>query len=244
MGSKFSSSSDGAMAAIPAMHFVRQANRQLPPFADGLAKCVFAAGCFWGTEKRFWRMPGVYSTSVGYIAGDTKDPSYEQVCSGRSGHTEACQVVYDPEQISIVDLLRMHWECHDPTQGNRQGNDSGTQYRSGVYPDTPEQHKIAAASKVAYEKLLGRPITTEMGEPGQHPYYYAEEYHQQYLAKPGARPYCSAQPTGAPLPPYPEWAPAGMEAHAPKLGDEYWSKYAPAVEPILRAQNQPVDSKM
>ncbi len=152
----------------------------------------------------FWRVPGVHSTSTGYIAGGVEHPTYEEVCTGRSGHAECVRVAYDPSVISFADLLAMHWTCHDPTQGNRQGNDCGTQYRSGIYCSTESQLKTARASAETYGRALrdaGKTsaITTEIKGPGD-AFYFAEDYHQQYLAKPGSRPYCSAEPTGVAMP--------------------------------------------
>lgn len=217
-----------------------------PPFGPELNVAIFATGCFWGTEKGFWRLPGVSATSVGYIGGYTENPTYEEVCSTRTGHTEAVQVVYDQSKISYVDLLRLFWQSHDPTQGNGQGNDRGTQYRSGVYPTTPEQRVLAEASKAAYEKALraaGRGktdmITTEIKE-GQR-YYYAEDYHQQYLAKPGGRQYCSAQPTEVPLPPFAEWAPPDLaEKFAPKLPDAFWEVHGPKPHCTIAGPNSQI----
>merc|ERR1712048_248207 len=165
----------------------------------GFKVMVFANGCFWGSEKGVWRLPGggIYSTAVGYAGGFTPNPTYEEACSERTGHTEAVQVVYDPSKISLVDILRWFWESHDPTSGMRQGNDQGTQYRSGLYYFDDEQRQIFEASKAAYEKKLGDlggvgrgrgKISTEIlpASDFEVPFYYAEDYHQQYLAKPGA----------------------------------------------------------
>ena len=213
------------------------------PFPDNLESCVFATGCFWGTEKMFWRVPGVYSTSVGYVGGYTQNPTYEEVCSGRTGHTEAVQVAWDPKVISFADLLAMHWTCHDPTQGMRQGNDSGTQYRSGIYCATAKQLEVAKASAETYSKELeaaGKPseITTEMRGPGENcAYYFAEDYHQQYLAKPGARPYCSAQPTGVPVPE------EFLKANDAKLSPAYWKKYGPRPGCTIQVSNDPVPAE-
>ena len=169
---------------VPPLHFVNGA-RIVPPFPPGLELAEFALGCFWGAERRFWQQPGVYSTAVGYCAGLTPNPSYREVCSGRTGHTEAVLVVFDPAQTSYPELLRVFWESHDPTQGMRQGNDIGTQYRSGIYTHSGAQLRLALASRDAYQQVLGAagfgPITTEICAAG--PFYYAEEYHQQYLAK-------------------------------------------------------------
>ena len=157
----------------------------------------FACGCFWGAEKGFWKLPGVITTAVGYAGGQSINPSYRQVCSGRTGHTEVVKVVWDRKTIDVSDLLKMFWECHDPTQGNRQGNDVGTQYRSAIYVTNDDQMQLALSSKLMYEENLAQKgfnkITTEI--KGNKTFFYAEDYHQQYLAKPGSRPYCSAMPT-------------------------------------------------
>src|SRR4051812_45801369 len=161
------------------------------PFPEGTERAVFGLGCFWGAERKVWQLDGVYTTAVGYAGGYTKNPTYREVCSGETGHTEAVLVVYDPRKISYDDLLKTFWESHDPTQGMRQGNDAGTQYRSAIYTTTDAQRTAAAASRDAYQQALTaaglRRITTEiLVEP---PFYYAEDYHQQYLAKnPGG--YC------------------------------------------------------
>ncbi len=156
-----------------------------PPFPEGLETAVFGMGCFWGAERKFWALDGVYTTAVGYAGGYTPNPTYYEVCSGRTGHTEAVLVVYDPRRVSYDDLLRVFWECHDPTQGMRQGNDQGTQYRSAVYTHSDGQQHLAEQSKRAYQdRLLGAgypAITTEIAPAG--PFYYAEEDHQQYLSK-------------------------------------------------------------
>jgi len=159
-------------------------NRILPPFPDGLRTAVFGMGCFWGAERIFWRTHGVYSTAVGYAGGHTPNPSYEEVCSGRTGHAEVVLVVYDPKQITYAELLKVFWEGHDPTQGMRQGNDVGTQYRSAVYTADAEQAAEAEASEAAYQRALtdagrGR-ISTEIAPLRD--FYYAEDYHQQYLS--------------------------------------------------------------
>jgi len=214
-------------------HYVLRPNKIQPPFPEGFESCVFGTGCFWGTEKGFWRMPGVYATATGYCGGHTKNPTYKEVCSGRTGHNEVVRVVWDPSKISFADILRQFWESHDPTQGMGQGNDRGTQYRSGIYPDTEEQKKIAILSKDAYQKALGekRQITTEICNAGI-PFYYAEDYHQQYLAKPGARPYCSAQPTQVSLPGVDKWGPkTGQKNFLPAT---YWAKHAPTPHCVLR----------
>jgi peptide-methionine (S)-S-oxide reductase len=181
-------------------HFVTS-HRIKPPFPDGMARAIFGMGCFWGAERKFWETPGVYSTAVGYAGGSTKNPSYEEVCSGGTGHTEVVLVVYDPTHVTYDQLLRVFWENHDPTQGMRQGNDAGTQYRSAIYATTPEQAKLAEASRVAYQAELAKAghgaITTEIREAPE--LYYAEDYHQQYLAKnPGG--YCGIGGTGVSCP--------------------------------------------
>jgi peptide-methionine (S)-S-oxide reductase len=155
------------------------------PFPAGLETAMFGLGCFWGAERLFWEIPGVYTTAVGYAAGLTKNPTYEEVCSGRTGHGEVVLVVFDPKIVSYADLLKAFWESHDPTQGMRQGNDVGTQYRSGIYTTTPEQKRLAEESKAVYEAALKkaghRAITTEILDAPT--FYYAEGYHQQYLGK-------------------------------------------------------------
>jgi peptide-methionine (S)-S-oxide reductase len=156
-----------------------------PPFPDGLEQAVFGMGCFWGAERIFWQAPGVYTTAVGYAGGFTPNPTYEEVCSGRTGHAEVVLVVFDPAKTSYEEMLRLFWENHDPTQGMRQGNDIGTQYRSGVYWTSDEQRQLAEASRTTYAERLkasGYPEpTTEIAQAG--PFYYAEDYHQQYLEK-------------------------------------------------------------
>jgi peptide-methionine (S)-S-oxide reductase len=172
-----------------------------PPFPDGLATAVFAMGCFWGAERLFWQADGVYTTAVGYAGGITPNPSYEEVCSGRTGHTEAVLVVYDPARISYEELLRIFWEGHDPTQGMRQGNDTGTQYRSAIYTSTEAQADAAEASRQAYQTVLKGAgygeITTEIAAAPA--FYYAEDYHQQYLAR-NPNGYCGLGGTGLSCP--------------------------------------------
>jgi peptide-methionine (S)-S-oxide reductase len=169
---------------VPEKHFVN-GNRLTPPFPQGLETALFGLGCFWGVEKMFWQIPGVYSTHVGYAGGLTPNPTYREVCSGMTGHNEVVRVIFDPKQVSYATLLKKFWEGHDPTQGMRQGNDVGTQYRSGLYVYTDAQRKAAHESKAAYEAALGKhgfePITTEIIDAPE--FYYAEDYHQQYLAK-------------------------------------------------------------
>jgi peptide-methionine (S)-S-oxide reductase len=172
-----------------------------PPFPEGLEQAVFGLGCFWGAERVFWRAPGVYTTAVGYAGGYTPNPTYQEVCSGRTGHTEAVLVVFDPEQTSYEELLRLFWENHDPTQGMRQGNDMGTQYRSAVYWTSEGQRKAAEESRALYQSRLAAAgygeITTELAEAG--PFYYAEPYHQQYLQK-NPNGYCGLGGTGVACP--------------------------------------------
>jgi peptide-methionine (S)-S-oxide reductase len=172
-----------------------------PPFPDGYESLVVGLGCFWGAERIFWQLPGVYTTAVGYAGGFTKNPTYEEVCSGRTGHAEVVLVVWDPEQISREEILRAFWEGHDPTQGMRQGNDAGTQYRSAIYVSSPEQRAAAEATRDAFQPGLTDAgygeITTEIADAG--PFYYAEPYHQQYLAK-NPRGYCGLGGTGVSCP--------------------------------------------
>ena len=172
-----------------------------PPFPDGTEQAVFGLGCFWGAECLFWQLDGVHTTAVGYAGGFTPNPTYEEVCSGRTGHTEAVLVVFDPATIAYDDLLRVFWEGHDPTQGMRQGNDMGTQYRSAIYTTSPEQAAAAEASKRMFEERLAAagygPVTTEIREAPA--FYYAEDYHQQYLAK-NPNGYCGLGGTGVSCP--------------------------------------------
>jgi peptide-methionine (S)-S-oxide reductase len=192
---------------VPAAHFVNRHPLE-PPFPAGLERALFAMGCFWGAERKFWQLEGVHSTAVGYIAGHTPNPTYREVCSGMTGHAEAVLVVFDPRVVRYDDLLRVFWESHDPTQGMQQGNDVGTQYRSGIYYLDDDQRRAAEASRDAYQKRLTAaghgPITTEIVPAPE--FYYAEEYHQQYLAKnPGG--YCGLGGTGVSCP-------VGLGAHA------------------------------
>jgi len=175
---------------ISGKHFVNGSNLKQPA-AGGLEEAVFGLGCFWGAERKFWQLPGVVTTAVGYAGGYTPNATYDEVCSGRTGHTEVVRVIYDPNKVSYDALLKAFWESHDPTQGMRQGGDVGTQYRSAIYTTTSDQHRQAEASKRAYQAALTQAhrgtITTEIKDAPE--FYYAEEYHQQYLAKnPGG--YC------------------------------------------------------
>jgi peptide-methionine (S)-S-oxide reductase len=169
---------------VPPAHFVN-GHRLEPPYPAGLKTAMFGLGCFWGAEKLFWNLPGVYSTAVGYAGGLTPNPTYEEVCTGRTGHNEVVRVVYDPAKASYEDLLRAFWEAHNPTQGMRQGNDVGTQYRSGIYVNDDAERKAAETSRGAYAAQLAKAgygaITTEI-QPAPE-FYFAEDYHQQYLAK-------------------------------------------------------------
>jgi peptide-methionine (S)-S-oxide reductase len=172
-----------------------------PPWPDGTAVATFAMGCFWGAEKDYWTTPGVISTAVGYAGGYTPNPTYEEVCSGQTGHAEVVLVAYDPARVTYEQLLRVFWEHHDPTQGMRQGNDQGTQYRSAIYTHSAEQQAVAEASREAYQAELNKAgygeITTEIASAG--PFYYAEPYHQQYLSKNPAG-YCPDHSTGVSCP--------------------------------------------
>ena len=171
------------------------------PHPEGFQTALFGMGCFWGVERIFWQLPGVWVTSVGYSGGLTPNPTYEETCTGKTGHAEVVQVVFNPHEISYGDLLKAFWENHDPTQGMRQGNDIGTQYRSGIYPVNDAQASAAVASKEAYQQELSKyrmgPITTEIAALG--PFYYAEDYHQQYLAK-NPNGYCGLGGTGVSCP--------------------------------------------
>jgi peptide-methionine (S)-S-oxide reductase len=181
---------------VPERHFVLGTPLR-PPFPEGMEQIVVGMGCFWGAERKFWEADGVYTTAVGYAGGYTPNPTYEEVCSGRTGHAEAVLAVFDPTVTSYEAMLKIFWEAHDPTQGMRQGNDVGTQYRSAIYTFTPEQREAALASKEAYDKALQdagySAVTTEIAEAG--PFYYAEDYHQQYLAK-NPYGYCGLGGTG------------------------------------------------
>jgi peptide-methionine (S)-S-oxide reductase len=186
--------------SVPAKHFVLDAPLE-PPFPDGLEQAIFAMGCFWGAERKFWEAPGVYTTAVGYAGGFTPNPTYEEVCSGRTGHTEVVLVVFDPKVTSYEAMLKVFWENHDPTQGMRQGNDVGTQYRSAIYTFSEEQAKAVEESRRMFqERLEGSgygEITTEVATAPE--FYYAEDYHQQYLAK-NPNGYCGLGGTGVSCP--------------------------------------------
>ena len=185
---------------VPARHFVLDTPLQ-PPFPDGIEQLVVGMGCFWGAERIFWETPGVYTTAVGYAGGYTPNPTYEEVCSGRTGHTEAVLVAFDPAAVSLESILKLFWEGHDPTQGMRQGNDVGTQYRSAIYFSGDAQREAAKATRDAYQRMLTEAghgeITTEIAPAGE--FYYAENYHQQYLAK-NPSGYCGLGGTGVSCP--------------------------------------------
>ena len=201
----------------------------------GEAEALFGCGCFWGAEKGFWRLPGVVTTAVGYAGGTAPNPSYEQVCSGRTGHAEVVRVVWRQDRIDFSDLLKLFWECHDPTQGNRQGNDRGSQYRSAIFVDDPALLELAKASGQAYGAQLAGAgygaISTEIAR--QPSLFYAEAYHQQYLAKPGSRPYCSAEPSGVLLGAFP-----GSHYLLPA---QLWRAYDWSISHcVLRGENSPI----
>ncbi|MGH9153595.1 MAG: peptide-methionine (S)-S-oxide reductase MsrA [Acidimicrobiales bacterium] len=188
------------LAGVPERHLVTGAPLR-PPFPDGLEQAVFAMGCFWGAERAFWELDGVYTTAAGYAGGFTPNPTYEEACSGRTGHAEAVLVVFDPAEVTYGALLRVFWESHDPTQGMRQGNDVGSQYRSAIYTTTPEQAAAAEASRRAFQEALSArgygAVTTEIAPAG--PFFYAEGYHQQYLAR-NPNGYCGLGGTGVSCP--------------------------------------------
>ena len=185
---------------VPTKHFIN-GNAMVEPWPEGMQLAMFGLGCFWGAERKFWQLQGVYSTQVGYAAGLTPNPTYHEVCTGQTGHNEVVRVVFDPTKVTYAELLRAFWESHDPTQGMRQGNDKGTQYRSGIYVYSAEQRAAAEQTKAAYgEKLRAaghKDITTEILDAP--PFYYAEEYHQQYLGK-NPSGYCGLGGTGVTCP--------------------------------------------
>ena len=186
--------------AVPEQHYVN-GNSLTPPFPQGLQQAMFGLGCFWGAERKFWEIPGVYTTAVGYAGGFTPNPSYQEVCTGYTGHNEVVLVVFDPQQVSYAQLLKVFWEAHNPTQGMRQGNDVGTQYRSGIYVYDEAQREAAQQSMERYQQALNQngqgTITTEIVDAPS--FYYAEEYHQQYLAK-NPSGYCGLGGTGVNYP--------------------------------------------
>lgn len=221
-------------AQVPGTHAVLGTPIAAEP-EPGQNEALFGCGCFWGAEKGFWRLPGVISTAVGYAGGTVQQPSYQQVCSGRTGHSEVVRVVWDTARIDFSDLLKLFWECHDPTQGDRQGNDRGSQYRSVIYVNDPELLNQALASRDAYQVLLSRAgygaITTELAS--NQPFWFAEPYHQQYLAKPGSRPYCSAEPSGQRL--------GAFAGASYRLDPRVWDAYDWSVAHcVLRGDNAPI----
>ena len=206
---------------------------------DNEKEVLFGCGCFWGAEKGFWRLPGIISTAVGYAGGQKDNPSYREVCTGLTGHTEVVRVVWNNNEIDLSDLLKLFWECHDPTQGNRQGNDCGSQYRSAIYTTNENQLSKAIESKKSYQKELEKngfgEITTEIANNIK--FYFAEEYHQQYLAKPGSRPYCSAMPTKVEF--------KNFKGANFKLSKTIWSYYNWDINHcILRGDNTPIQSNL
>ncbi len=205
------------------------------PLTSGQQEALFGCGCFWGAEKGFWRLPGVVTTAVGYAGGRSPVPTYDQVCSGRTGHAEVVRVVWDTDRVGFSDLLKLFWECHDPTQGDGQGNDRGSQYRSAIYVNDPALLGLAEASRDGYAQQLAEAgfgaVTTEI--LADVPFHFAEPYHQQYLAKPGSRPYCSAQPTGVRLTTFP-----GSDYRLPA---EVWTAYDWSIPHcVLRGDNAPI----
>ncbi|QEY31486.1 peptide-methionine (S)-S-oxide reductase MsrA [Synechococcus sp. RSCCF101] len=226
----------GRATAIPTAerHAVLGTPIQAPP-GPGQEEVLFGCGCFWGAEKGFWRLPGVVSTAVGYAGGQVPNPTYDEVCSGLTGHSEVVRVVWTSDALDFSDLLKLFWECHDPTQGDRQGNDRGSQYRSAIFTFSPRQQELALASRDAYQAALGAKgypaITTEIA--ADRTFYFAEAYHQQYLAKPGSRPYCSAQPSGQPLGSFP-----GSDYRLPA---SVWDHFDWSVQHcVLRGDNAPI----
>ena len=223
-----------APSPTPTLHAVLGTPIEAKPLA-GQQEAVFGCGCFWGAEKGFWRLPGVITTAVGYAGGERANPSYDQVCSGRTGHSEVVRVVWDEDQVDFSDLLKLFWECHDPTQGDRQGNDRGSQYRSVIYVESSSQLAMAIASRDAYQALLAGAgfgtITTELKT--DQAFHFAETYHQQYLAKPGARPYCSAQPSGQRL--------GAFDGSNYRLDPRVWDAYDWSISHcVLRGDNSPI----
>ncbi len=205
------------------------------PLTNDQDEILFGCGCFWGAEKGFWKLPGVITTSVGYAGGQLENPNYNQVCSGKTGHAEVVRVVWNKSKIDLSDLLKLFWECHDPTQGNRQGNDHGTQYRSAIYCKNNDQLNLAKDSRDAYQEVLSKQnfgaITTEI--KSYQTFYIAENYHQQYLARPGSRPYCSAMPTKIKLNDFPN--------SNFILDKQVWSEYNWEVNHcVLRSDNNPI----
>ncbi len=205
------------------------------PVKSDEEEIFFACGCFWGAEKGFWKLPGVTTTAVGYAGGEMENPTYKQICTGQTGHAEVVRVVWKNSLIDLSDLLKLFWECHDPTQGNRQGNDQGSQYRSAIFTNNKIQQDLSIASRNEYQIALNHAgfgtITTEI-KIGMS-FYYAEEYHQQYLARPGSRPYCSAMPSKVILNNFP-----GANF---KLKQEVWKHFDWSINHcVLRSNNEPI----
>mmetsp|Transcript_15486 Transcript_15486/g.50490 ORF Transcript_15486/g.50490 Transcript_15486/m.50490 type:complete len:263 (-) Transcript_15486:44-832(-) len=232
-------------AGPDALHYTKQ-TRLCEPFPEGLEVAIFGFGCFWCSEGALSDLDGIYSTSVGYAGGVTENPTYRDVCGGDTNHNEVVRVVFDPSKLPYAELLRVFWSSHNPCTLNRQGNDRGTQYRSGFYYFDDDQKALIEASMKAYEAQLGRPITTEVAAASDYDQYgglwfYGEQYHQQYLAKPGSRPYCSAQPQGVDLAPFESWCPPGLESYAPKLPEAFWDAHKPRKGcSVVNAPNEPV----
>jgi len=202
-------------------------------------RIVCGNGCFWGSEVGMWKLPGMFSTAVIYAGGNTENPTYEQVCSGHTGHAEGVVAWWEPEKLSYVDVMRQFLQSHDPTQVNGQGNDRGTQYRSIVLYENEDQKRIAEAAIKHYEKTIGKKIATEVKPFDK--FYHAEQYHQQYLARPGSRPYCSAQPLGIQLGDYRKWLPEDLqEKYKPKLPEEFWAKHTPTPHCVLRLPKEQI----
>tara|TARA_Y100001968_G_C19360369_1_gene719425 strand:- start:638 stop:1363 length:726 start_codon:yes stop_codon:yes gene_type:complete len=206
------------------------------PIKENQEEILFGCGCFWGAEKGFWKLPGVISTAVGYAGGQEKDPTYQNVCSGKTGHSEVVRVVWDQSIIDLSDLLKLFWECHDPTQGDRQGNDNGSQYRSVIYTYKINHLNKAKASLRSYQYKLSKEgygqITTEINNNVY--FYFAEEYHQQYLARKGSRPYCSAMPTKVKF--------DNFEGSNFKMNESIWEQYDWNISHcILRSNNEPLN---
>ena len=224
----------GGESSTEAMHAVLGTPLRAPLMSDQ-EEALFACGCFWGAEKGFWRLPGVVSTAVGYAGGQRTNPTYQEVCTGTTGHTEVVRVVWSTPAVDFSDLLKLFWECHDPTQGNRQGNDTGTQYRSAIYTTTNQQMSLAQATRTAYQNALNQrgygPITTEI--LADQAFTFAEPYHQQYLAKPGSRPYCSAMPTQTVL--------GDFDGNNYRLPSTVWAAYDWSINHcVLRSDNAPI----
>ena len=232
-----SNASKTRTAETKSMHHAVLGTQLTKPLNNNQEEILFACGCFWGAEKGFWKLPGVITTAVGYAGGNRSHPTYQQVCSGNTGHTEVVRVVWDKSLIDLSDLLKLFWECHDPTQGNRQGNDLGSQYRSAIYTSNPKQMEPVLSSKEQYQANLVAQgygsITTEISSNKE--FFYAEEYHQQYLAKPGSRPYCSAMPTNVSL--------KSFQGSNFKLSKKVWSHFNwETNHGVLKSDNKPITS--